>query len=542
MPFFKFSFKKILSSFFAIFFIFSAIFFTVPAKEARAQWLVFDASNTIQNTITAVSQVAGHLKEFGLDNIAWAISKQILQQLTAQTVNWINTGFKGNPAYITNPSQFFMNVGDNTVIDALGKNGGILNQLCTPFKAQIRLALVSNYLQQNKIGQCSISTAIRNYDAFTQDFSQGGWEGWFSMTQNLQNNPYGSYLAAQDQLSLEVSNQSSKYKEQLSWGKGFLSYEKCPKNVPYGPPIQTIRPVDDQGNPIENADPLLSVPAVQPAHTSGCETVTPGSVIQDELGKALGSGVDKLEVADELNEIFAALLNQAFKAAVGGIAGGLRGASNSSGGSQSLVSQLETSTTPDPGATPYVPIDTAEIAKQVDEEEAQFQAEHPAPPVTITSPGGQTTPVTPTCAEGADPSTCTPAETPPAGTISVSPNSVTVAPGGNTSITVQIPSASGFASYVYVIVSNCPDKLTCTSNNYVAVNYITITADGTPIPINPDGGSTSVGVKVQPSASPQTFNLDICAVAGPTPWSGTKFDQTCDSNPNHHATVKLTVQ
>ena len=142
--------RKILLSGFVFLFIFSAVYIAIPPKKASAQWLVFDAANTVQNTVTAVGTVATHLKEFGLDSIAWQLANKIVAGITASTVNWINSGFNGNPAYVTNPEQFFTNVADQTVIAALNAPtksdpdgvGAIFNNLCTSFRPQIRLALL----------------------------------------------------------------------------------------------------------------------------------------------------------------------------------------------------------------------------------------------------------------------------------------------------------------------------------------------------------------------------------------------------------------
>ncbi len=308
MSFFKrvhLSFRSRISTFVCI------LFFLVIPLQAHAQY--FDV---VQAT-----------KELVADPIAWIAADQIIKGITAQTVNWINSGFQGNPAYVTDPGQFFLNVADNTAGQYLSTNSAAMNALCSPFRAQVRLALVKNYLSQNQVYACNLTTIKNNYEQFTRDFDQGGWSGWFEVTQNNQNNPYGSYLDNQNQLSIQIGNAQNKYSKQLDWGRGILSWEKCPAG--------------------HELDPALGTGDCSAAKT----TITPGSVIQDQLSNVLGSGVARVVQADEIDEIIGALLNQVIGRVVGGIGSGLFGASQPSNGQTSFASQLAN----DPGLQPSNP-------------------------------------------------------------------------------------------------------------------------------------------------------------------------------------------
>ncbi len=188
--------------------LFLSLFLLFPS-EAKAQYV-----DLVQS-----------VKEYVADPLAWAVANKVIEGVTAQTVNWINSGFQGNPAYVTNPGQFFLNVADNQASNFLSSTA--LNQLCSPFKAQVRLALVRNYLRDNQNFSCTLSKISNNYDQFINDFNQGGWDGWFEMTQNDQSNPYGAYLQTQNALATNIGNAQENYKDQLNWGRGFLSFEKC---------------------------------------------------------------------------------------------------------------------------------------------------------------------------------------------------------------------------------------------------------------------------------------------------------------------------
>lgn len=296
-------------------------------------------TSAVSNTVTAGSSVTNAImatlekvKHYALDPLAWFAAKKIIQNLTAQTVNWINSGFKGNPAYIQDPGRFFSNIADNTASKFLSDTG--LNVICSPFRAKVRLALVENYLSESKnTYSCSLGDIAKNYDNFINDFNKGGWDTWYKITQIRQNNPIGAYMAAKDSLTTQIGTEKAKFNTQLQWGKGFLSYEKCPKG--------------------QELDPAMG--------TGDCmvqkETVTPGSVIETQLESVLPTGIRQLELANSFNEIVGALITQMLTRVVGGGGnnGGLASASSVGNAAPSLTSQLvSTETGPSSTALPVI--------------------------------------------------------------------------------------------------------------------------------------------------------------------------------------------
>jgi hypothetical protein len=284
-----------------IFFLVASLTFSpFLAPRANAQYI-----DIVQN-----------IKEFGLDPIAWMVSKTILQRMTASTVNWINKGFKGSPAFVTDPGAYFLNIGDQ-IAGNLIFNDPNLNFLCGPIQAKIRIALarsyVGNNMQDQKQWQCTLTDAVGNMDDFLGDFNKGGWDKFFEMTQKQQNNPIGAYLQAQNQMNMQIATRQGIAQSQLNWGQGFMSYEEC----------DVIGGIDQN-----------------------CRTVTPGSIIAGKLNGALGQGENALVTADEINELVGALLSQLTNQVMGGV-GGLLGASGGGGGGAagpSLTNQLLHST------------------------------------------------------------------------------------------------------------------------------------------------------------------------------------------------------
>lgn len=267
--------------------ILSITFLSSPQKS-YAQYVVFDPAQQI--------------KDYALDTVAYVASAVVLKKLTAKTVNWINNGFKGNPGYVQNPKQFFLDIGDEIASDFLSQAG--INQICAPFNAQVRLALVKNYIDDSSGANysCTLDILRNNYQAFMNDFSQGGLDAWFELTQSSQNNPYGAYLEAQNTLAMKIEAGQQQTQKELDLSGGFLNFKRCPRGGSYTTGAGVVECSVEE------------------------ETVTPGAVINDQLTRSLGSSWDRLNAADEFNEIVTALLTQLVEQ-VAGKASGLFGGS-----------------------------------------------------------------------------------------------------------------------------------------------------------------------------------------------------------------------
>ena len=347
--------KKSLSSIALLLLLIPLVYIAVPAPKAHAQWYVistdpvsdFPSVHTmITNTITAMAtpmsasnSTAQNIKSFVLNGIAWNMAKLVVKDITAQTVNWINTGFNGNPAFVANPAQFFTNQADMAVTSALNNIPGqnnLFNQMCSAFQVNVRLALATQYLQQARLGQCSIQGLVKGYSGFIQNFANGGWEAWMTVTQNQQNNPYGTFLAGQDTLNLGIASSIKKYQTQISTGKGFLSWESCSGTSPGSSiPQASIDACVAAGGSQKTCSGIGGPSAVP----TNCTTQTPGSVIESQLETQLGAPIAQLNLVNSINEIVSALLQQGIKSIFGAAKGGLAGLSQSQNGQPALTTQ-----------------------------------------------------------------------------------------------------------------------------------------------------------------------------------------------------------
>ncbi len=250
-------------------------------------------------------------KEYVLDGIAFALINMILQQMSQSIISWINSGFQGSPTFIQDFGGFMTGIADRVAGDYIW--GSDLNFLCSPFQLDIRLALDIQYKQTRNFAiqnQCTLSGVVGNMQNFMNgNFLSGGWNGWFSMTQTAANNPYGSILMASEQFSVKLSNSKGQEAKLLEFGKGFLSMKQCRGDA--------------------NGDDY-------------CEIVTPGTAIEGQLNASLDSGRQRIQVADEINEIIAALFSQLVSRAFSGIGGllGLTGGGSGGTGSSQYYNSL----------------------------------------------------------------------------------------------------------------------------------------------------------------------------------------------------------
>lgn len=245
-------------------------------------------------------QETANKKESCLDAIAYTVAKQALGQVTNKTLNWVNTGFGGNPFYVRNIDSFLGSIKNDEIRNYIG----IADNINKGNGDAVGASVTSKIIEMITGRPSSVSTPTTQselkYEAFTKDFSSGGWDAWYRMTQ-LGENPIGAILSTSQQLGKNIEEQQQATKNEISNGNGFLSQKLC---VEYA---STVDP-NDPNNLVLGLDGLPKCLRF--------ETVTPGSVIAAQTQTITNSGTRQLEAADELNEVlgafFDSLLNKLF--------------------------------------------------------------------------------------------------------------------------------------------------------------------------------------------------------------------------------------
>ncbi len=254
-----------------------------------------DTLSAASNAITAGVQNSLYIKEFVLDDIAYQIAKKVLAQSTRSLIDWINSGFQGKPAFITNLDDYLLNAADEVAGGFLAESN--FAALCQPLQMPVRI-IINNYYQKARSwqeeSQCTLSGAADNIQDFLNgNFNNGGWHSWFQMVSEPQNNIYGAAAIGISRTRDTVVETQNNKKEEANWSNGFLSVKDC--------------------------------------STGKCITVTPGNLISEYLNFKLTVGDRTLIASDEINEVIGALFAQLGNQVFMGI-GGLLGTSYSSDG------------------------------------------------------------------------------------------------------------------------------------------------------------------------------------------------------------------
>ena len=265
-----------------------------------------NAASAISNAASAFGINSLVVKENILDGIGWAIAKQVLSSMTRSLINWINSGFQGSPAFITDLKSFLLDALDTAAGEYIKSLGGIGEFICSPFKLDVQAALSVSYAKSRSgmpsgptAPACRLTDIANNIEGFFAGISEGGWGDWMEVTSSPQNTPYGAYLEAEARLNIKLKNEAGQEMEVASWGDGFLSKKIC----------ETI---EGTGG------------------SQKCTISTPGQVISEALTVQLSTGPLALVEADEINELIGALLNQLVLKAMEGI-NGLLGLSGGTG-------------------------------------------------------------------------------------------------------------------------------------------------------------------------------------------------------------------
>lgn len=270
-------------------------------KNLGIENLLYVSTNSNESVKTAGS--ANPLGPPSLDSIGYCIINAVLVYITQATVDWINSGFDGNPAFVQDPEKFFGDIAQaetaNFLQDVVKGSTGI--DVCKPFRLQIVAGLKGGrpgFKNKSRCGFDDMKAALGNfgvdfdYQAYTSGTAKysGSLNVWREVTQNDKNNFLGSYFLAQDELDARLAIKNNTATLDLTMGRGFLSVKSCTKD-------STL--TDSNGNTV----PVKGT----------CRTTTPGGLIEDQANRALGAGRERLLMADKFDQIITALVGQLIK-------------------------------------------------------------------------------------------------------------------------------------------------------------------------------------------------------------------------------------
>lgn len=168
-------------------------------------------------------------KEYVEDPAKWGENKAALEKMTAEYVEYINSGFNGSPVFVTNYERFVEDISDRLTFDFITSSD--LDGLSDAFEFKTRVALLNNYIKSKDYKLKSTLDEIT--DDRTQDFLEGNydgdnyWEAWRALTEGEYNDPLVSLRVAEEKLAVKTLDTIANEKTQLDWGSGFITTRYC---------------------------------------------------------------------------------------------------------------------------------------------------------------------------------------------------------------------------------------------------------------------------------------------------------------------------
>ncbi len=339
--------KRIVASFLGLILLLPLGVVFVP-RPAHAVFPVSDALNTIQSTISAIADGEFLVMDFVIKPLVIMAARTALQSLMRSVINWANNGFEGSPAFVDDLERNMQGLGD-AVADGFIAELGLRGYVNSPFRDVVMRELRASF-RRSTSDSAFFERSRYNLDQYSDDpaafqrgnFSRGGVRAWIHSWLSPYNNPGGALTEARSELDRLVARATGSRMTQLGWSNGVLSW--CgPAPRPPGP--LSLTPPPAGGAPAATPPPSAvgSSPTTSLApRTVGCRpgqnVRTPGSLIHSRIEKSLGSDIDLLVSADEIDEMIGAVLQGLVNKMLGGA--GFAGLSQpSAGGGPSPVDE-----------------------------------------------------------------------------------------------------------------------------------------------------------------------------------------------------------
>ncbi len=325
----------------------------VVSAGANVATKLSTGATAASTAISAGKDTKDTIEDYVIRPLALALGRAAIKSITDSTVNWINGGFQGSPAFVTNLKTNLRQVADAEAQRFLTKLAN-KTKITSPWVDD----LVTNvgtayYLYSSKDALAArlrdtLGKASQNPAAFRSgNFQEGGWDAWFETFSNPANNPIGANMIASQAMAEQITAAVEQRTQELAWGKGFLSWRGDCIKTGTTQASGGVTVVTDVTSTTENGVTVSNGPDVTLNDAEVCldhEIVTPGSYIESKLNFNTDSSLRQLELAQSIDQIVGALAQQLISQALGG-SNGLRGSSNpSQGGGASPVTRTNPST------------------------------------------------------------------------------------------------------------------------------------------------------------------------------------------------------
>ena len=314
--------KQILKiqKFLALPLLVTLLFFSRGAQKIHAlvavpTSTVFDVPNVAQSITQAITRQAADLvQEFSritLDSAAYAVGQLILDRLTYNIITWVQGGFNGSPSFAVDSNKLFLDLADAVSGGMASQIRGIATCNFTP-RFNNNLANMVAMEPRNRFAyrmRCPFNPFVINATDYYKDydFKQGGWSG-FEKALSDSGNPFGTIVLTSQELDRRQEDQRRAQEIKTNWSGGFIDLID-PNNCPSMPAEVTVA--------IANPDfPPEAKKAYQKAY---CNVTTPGKIVGDRLGQAIGVDMNRVGFVDNINKIIGAVVKELTRQTLNGI-------------------------------------------------------------------------------------------------------------------------------------------------------------------------------------------------------------------------------
>lgn len=304
---------------------FAAIVSGEPFTEGL--WIKTSIATTLTAGIDSGMATWDTVRENWLNMLVYNAAQLMLNQITENIVNWIQTGFQGDPSFAVDPKRLFNDLADMVAGDLANQIRGLA--VCD-FDANFKLNLMNSLLlvqdQDSQLSRklvcpfdiidvsscdsngqnCRTISPAQRVEAFSQRFTNGLW-GAYEQSLRDNGNKFGVALTTRQELDRRTAESQKTQGDKLTQSGGFLDVLDM-SSCAYPPEVQARL---DSGE--------VNSGEKQAIQRTWCKTGTPGSIVSSQLQKTTGLDMDRLGMADNLNKIATAFIQQLARTAIEGI-------------------------------------------------------------------------------------------------------------------------------------------------------------------------------------------------------------------------------
>ena len=191
--------------------------------------LPYISGNTTQSAIdTRVTRAAqvGIGNNPAWDAVAYCLQNAMVNYINKSAMNWLNTAFNGNPAFVQNLTTFLTGISDQQARAFFTQLRGVNPN--SPIQPWVYQNLVNGYnTSYSQLSRYTLNQYSSNPRAFVNgDWSQGGWSAQ-SHLYDPANFSYSALWLAQDELGSRVAAAQYDANQNLNWGQGVFPTREC---------------------------------------------------------------------------------------------------------------------------------------------------------------------------------------------------------------------------------------------------------------------------------------------------------------------------